>query len=375
MTLCCTNGLRPVLGLLTNKLFGLETFVINDDPEEMSPTRDRLDTVPLIAFLEAYSEPAFILCCNSAPHESLDFIYGNPALHSLIFGEDDSGTLDKDSFFSALASDEDALWLSNPVRPQTLPPSAGDFHLVGFRPSWLPRDHMPLNLELTPTSITLPVTMSGVRSSSRSYVFTASPRKAAMDLLRSDPGSDFSRRRDSGLRLHDLPQLHLAVGQRVRSRNSKSETSSWLSQRALMNKPTEMPSTLIEKFPWEETPLGPRALWPTSLKTILSYLMEKPIPVSFNSLDILFEPYAQFYRALYFGDGPSKLSDLRAEYLLIDCSLTTIYNDAYAKMIRGKHPVAFGKSASKAVRILTSACLRLTDVKPSGPNCGKCWAQ
>ncbi|KAF8602883.1 hypothetical protein BDV93DRAFT_523732 [Ceratobasidium sp. AG-I] len=281
----------------------------------MLATRDQLDKVSLVAFLEAFSEPAFILCCNSAPHEPLDFIYGNPALHSLIFGEDDSGVLDKGSFFSALASDEDVFWLSNPARPQTLPTSVSGLRLVGFRPSWLPRDHTPLSLELTSTSITLPVTMFGVHASSKSHVFTASPRKAAMDLLRSDPGSDFSRRRDSGLRLHDLPQLHPSAGQLVRSRNSKSESSSWPSQQALMSKPMEMPTSLLETFPWDETPLGPKALWPTSLKTMLSYLMEKPIP-----------------SAVFWGFP----------------ELTTIYNDAYARMMRVKHPGAFGKGISTA---------------------------
>ena len=286
---CAACILQGVVNLLTNilLLLGLQTAIVDHDlPEAMSSARDQLDTVPLVAFLEAFSEPAFILCCNSTPHESLEFIYGNTALRTLMFGEDDSGVLDKESFFSALASDEDAFWLSNPVRSQSLPTTASDFRLVGFRPAWLPRDHMPLSLEITPTPITLPVTMPGVASSSRSFVFTASPRKAGIDLLRSGSHSDLDKRRDPGLRLHDLPQPNLNVRQRARSRKSRS-SSSWPSQRALVAKSVEMPSSLIETYPWETTALGPRVFWPTSLKTMLSYMMEKPIPVGVMSFEVL----------------------------------------------------------------------------------------
>lgn len=285
---CASRILHGMVSLLTNilLLLGLQPVVIDHDPPEvMSSTRNQLDTVPLVTFLEAFSEPAFILCSNPAPHESLNFIYGNPALRSLMFGDDDSGVLDKDSFFSALASDEDVFWLSNPVRSQSLPTTTSDFRPVGFRPAWLPRDHMPLGLEITPTPITLPVTIPGVASSNRSFVFTASPRKAAMDLLRSNSHSDLDKRRDPGLRLHDLPQPNMAVGQRFRSRKSKS-SSSWPSQRPLVARPVEMPSSLIETYPWETTALGPKVFWPTSLNTILRYMMEKPIPVSLTSFNM-----------------------------------------------------------------------------------------
>ncbi|KAG9121841.1 hypothetical protein FRC07_002032, partial [Ceratobasidium sp. 392] len=170
----------------------------------MTETTDILYNVPLLNFLNAYPEPAFILCTSSAPRLSLEFIYGNPALHTLVFGHDDSGVLDSDSFFSAVASNDDIAWLSNPTYPQTLATAASELHYINLRPAWLPRDHTPLDLELTPTPIDLPVTIPGVGSSSKSYVFTATPRKVALDLLRSDSRPKNNKRRDSGPPANDL---------------------------------------------------------------------------------------------------------------------------------------------------------------------------
>jgi hypothetical protein len=247
----------------------------------MSP--DMLGHVPLVAFLDAYPEPAFILCSNTSAHPSLDFVYGNPSLRDLLLGHDDTGVFDNRAFFLALAADDDLLWLSNPIRAgsQSTSGSSGNSRTINMRPVWLPRDHTAIDIELTPTPIDLPTTIPGVGPASRSYVFTASPRKAPMSFLRSDTYTEPRRRRDPGLRLPDFPPIPGCVGPNIQSRkgNSKSDISSWPSQPASGITPAELPSRLIDTFPWETTALGPKESWPTALQLNVKYLMETPVSV------------------------------------------------------------------------------------------------
>ncbi|CAE6427624.1 unnamed protein product [Rhizoctonia solani] len=278
---------------------------------------DTLQQVPLVGFLDAYPEPAFILCSNTAPRSSLEFIYGNSSLRELLVGHDESGILDDQTFFSAIASDEDIVWLSDPTQSgsQRTSRSVGDSHVINLRPAWLPRDHTSVDLEVTPTPIDLPLTTPGVGYSSRSYVFTASPRKAPMNFLRSENHAEPRRRKDLGLRLPDFPLMPGAVGPHIRSRMSKSDSSSMLSQSALAINPAELPSRLINTYPWETTPLGPRESWPVLLELMVKYLIETPVS-----------------GALFWG-WPHQV---------------IIYNDEYAKMIGSKHPRIFGKAGPVA---------------------------
>lgn len=243
----------------------------------MLTTRDKLQHIPLVSFLDAYPEPSFVLSSSSLQPSQLDFIYGNHALHVLLFGHDDGGVLDDQSFFSALTSDEDIFWLDNLIRGSSFLSA----RTIAIRPAWLPRDHAPLDLEFIPTPIELPVVICGAGSTTRSHVFTASPRKT-MNLLRSETHLEPQRRRDPGLRLSDFPPLPASVEQRLRSKKSKSESTSWLSQPTPAISLAELPSRLIEIFPWEKTSLGPKESWPTALKIMSKYLMEKPIPVCLN---------------------------------------------------------------------------------------------
>ncbi|CCO32346.1 hypothetical protein BN14_06406 [Rhizoctonia solani AG-1 IB] len=287
----------------------------------MLASRDLLQHVPLISFLDAYPEPAFILCTNTLPHSSLEFMYGNHALHSILFGHDDTAVLDDQSFFSALTSDQDVFWLGDPLgsrSPLTPLPSriaVGDSRTISIRPDWLPRDHTPLDLELTPTPIDLPVIIPGVGSATYSYVFTASPQKAPMKLLRSEAHTELQLRRDPGLRLSDFPPLPSSSGTRIRSRQSKSESTSLLSQPVPPVSVADLPSRMMETFPWEKTSLGPRESWPMILKLMIKYLMEKPIP------------------SCVFWGWPDQVM---------------IYNDSYSKMIGAKHPGSFGQKGKVA---------------------------
>ncbi|KAG8690757.1 hypothetical protein FRC11_009316 [Ceratobasidium sp. 423] len=272
----------------------------------MLASGELLQHVPLVSFLDAYPEPAFILCSSTLPHSSLEFLYGNHALHAILFGHDDTAVIDDQSFFSALTSDQDVGWLADPLgvrsplTPHTSRSSVGDSRTIRIRPDWLPRDHTPLDLELTPTPIDIP----GV------YVFTASPRKAPMNLLRSETHTELQLRRDLGLRLSDFPPLPASAGTRIRSRKSKSESTSWLSQPAPPMGPADLPSRMIETFPWEKTSLGPKESWPVALKVMVKYLMEKPVA------------------SCIFWSWPDQVM---------------LYNDTYAKMIGGKHPGSFGQ--------------------------------
>ncbi|CAE6472804.1 unnamed protein product [Rhizoctonia solani] len=282
----------------------------------MLVSTDTLQQVPLVQFLDSYPEPAFILCSNAGLRSSLEFIYGNSSLRELLVGHDESGNLDDQTFFSAVVSDEDIVWLSDPTQSgsQRTSRSIGDSHVIDLRPAWLPRDHTSVDLELTPTLIELPITIPNVSPSSRSYVFTASPRKAPMNFLRSENHSEVRRKRDPGLRLPDFPLIPGAVGPHIRSRMSKSDSSSMRSQSAVI-KPAELPTRLVDTFPWETTPLGARKSWPVILELMVKYVMETPVS-----------------GALFWG-WPHQV---------------IIYNDEYARMIGNKHPRIFGKAGSDA---------------------------
>ncbi|CAE6499988.1 unnamed protein product [Rhizoctonia solani] len=286
----------------------------------MLAARELLQHVPLISFLDKFPEPAFILCSNTLPHSSLEFMYGNRALHAILFGHDDTAILDDQSFFSALSSEQDVCWLADPlgirspITPHTSRSSIGDSQTITIRPDWLPRDHTPLDLELTPTAIDLPVIIPGIGSTTRSFVFTASPRRAPMNLLRSEIHTE-PQRRDPGLRLSDFPPPPGSVGTHVRSRKSRSESTSWLSQPVPTVGLVDPPSRMLETYPWEKTSLGPRESWPSTLKIMVQYLMEKPVP------------------SCIFWGWPDQVM---------------LYNDSYAKMIASKHPYSFGQKGKHA---------------------------
>ncbi|KEP52551.1 putative multi-sensor signal transduction histidine kinase [Rhizoctonia solani 123E] len=261
----------------------------------MVAPEDRLGQVTLVPFLDAYPEPAFILSLNSIPHPSIRLIYGNPVLHELLLGGDAAHVLDTQVFLSTLASDDDISWFTNPTGSGR---ATGDFKSVNFCPAWLPRDHSPVDLELTPTPIDLPITIPGVGTTSQSFVFTSSPRHTPINFLRSE-----TRRRGSS-----------AAGKR--RQKSRSSSSSWQSRHApVTTNPAVPPSQLIDTYDWDNSPLGPRDKWPMGLKLMIQYLMEKPIPSS-----------------ILWG-WPHQ---------------TIIYNDAYAKMIGSKHPRIFGMAGKEA---------------------------
>lgn len=278
----------------------------------MLAPRDTLEDVPLVAFLDSYPEPAFILCSNP-PYSSLSFVYGNSALYELLFRHDSTAALDDRTFFSALTADEDIVWLSDPIRSgsQSTSGSVGDSRTINMRPIWLPRDHMPIDIELTPTPIGLPITIPGIGSASRAHVFTASPRKAPMNFLRSEPQTEPKRRKDPGLRLPDFPLIPGCVGPNIQSKKgrskSRSDSSSRLSQPISGIIPAELPSRLIDTYPWETTPLGPKESWPTTLTLMVKYLMETPVSVCihcFNSVVLI--NLILMCRVQYSGGGPSE---------------------------------------------------------------------
>jgi hypothetical protein len=242
--------------------------------------RDQLSRISLLSFLDSYSEPAFILCANGSPQPTLSFIYGNSALQELVFGEGETAILNDSTFFNALHEEEDLQWLSNPhLSTNRMPGLTGASRTVKLRPGWLPRDHVPLQLELIATPITLPLTIHAVGSNARSFVFIASSRKASQQLFRTESINDAVVKHRSV-----MPQTRstsygseILWQRRISTRSSASHRSRPSSEHG---KP---PSQLLHIFPWHETPLGPQNKWPHSLRTMVRYVMAKPVPVNRHS--------------------------------------------------------------------------------------------
>lgn len=249
-------------------------------PRECATMQDKLDTVSLLSFLDAYPEPAFILCSNPSPQQSLKFVYGNLGLRSLILGPGSPPVLDDSTFFESLSKESDLHWLHDPTCPAPGATSkVGYIHTVEFRPAWIPSTHTLDMLELTATPITLPITIPGARSSGRSFVFTASPSKHTTQIARdtftddvkSQPPTPFSSFESTS------PSSSTSAGSAA---GLKSGSPVPQSRDLLLVASKELtPSRMIDTFPWDKTPLGPREQWPSSLTTMAQYVMAKQVPV------------------------------------------------------------------------------------------------
>ncbi|CAE6469443.1 unnamed protein product [Rhizoctonia solani] len=275
----------------------------------MSSGRKLCEQVSVISFLDNYPEPTFILCANTTPHTSIDFIYGNPALHTALFGHDAGPVLDNQSFFGALKCVDDLRWFSNPVTgsSRVLGPMECTRTIL-LHPTWLPRDHECISLDLTATEISLPADISEFKTTSHFYVFIASPRKTPVRLLHPEANNE---RKPSQMRSSiDISVFELL--DQGPSRQDTSEPAPKVSPLPATSELAGMPSRMIETYSWEKTSLGPRESWPTVLKLVVQQLMTNPIP------------------SIIYWSWPDQIA---------------IYNDPYARMIGNKHPHSFGGRA------------------------------
>ncbi|KAF8603037.1 hypothetical protein BDV93DRAFT_607104 [Ceratobasidium sp. AG-I] len=276
--------------------------------------KDTLGGIPLLPFLDAYPEPAFILCLNISPQQILRLIYGNSALHSLVLGPGNPSVLNESELLNAFTNNDDLRWLHDP----TYAAGGADFkvgytRIVKFRPASVPPAHMLDKLHLTATPITLPITVSGVGSSSRSFVFTASPSQTSTEIFRATSSVNLRPRPQTGL--GSLPNTPLGSLTPTKRAVGSSSLLSWSPSSSFATSHNAVPSQMINTFAWEKTPLGPREQWPTSLTMIVQYIMAKQEPT-----------------AIHWG-WPD---------------LIMIYNDSYAKLIGTKHPSIYAQKAATA---------------------------
>ncbi|KAG9126581.1 hypothetical protein FRC07_002921 [Ceratobasidium sp. 392] len=256
--------------------------------------REPLDSVSLRAFLDVYPGPAFILCPDGSSQNDPPLVYGNLALHSLVLGEENPAALDHDTFFGAVGDTSVFQGLGDATYPATNMLSKGSWN-IDIRPPWLTHEHEPLRLEFTVTPIQ-PVD----RSANRLFVYTALPARTLNALLSPRATGAVTQEQDS------VPERPL----------SRLSDSSVISNHSLVaSNAADLPSSLLHKFPWETTSLGPQAEWPESLKTMVRYITATTIPTT-----------------IYWG-WPD---------------LVMIYNDAYATLVGSKHPSIYGQKASVA---------------------------
>ncbi|KAG9051351.1 hypothetical protein FS837_008446 [Tulasnella sp. UAMH 9824] len=182
--------------------------------------------------------------------------------------------------------------------------------LLVLEPPWLDRTPNPIQLELTKTSVDVYWIITSVpRSQISNHV---PPLKQEEDVLLTTPRTEPS----SPLETKPLPRLpewvetpfDLTVLAHGKSRHEQQSTvkepiPQWLTAGTKM-------LDYLNKYPWENHPLGPMELWPQSLKSALSAVMAAPYP------------WAVWW-------GPE---------------LTILYNDAYATMCGTKHPGLFAKA-------------------------------
>ncbi|KAG8712854.1 hypothetical protein FRC09_019390 [Ceratobasidium sp. 395] len=249
-----------------------------------------LDIVSLRSFLNVYPGPAFAI--SSASYGNPTLAYGNPALHSLILGEGNTAILDDTSFFGAICDANVFRWLYEPIA--TVDASKASWN-IDLRPLWLSHEHDPLRLKFTVTPIHSQLELSD----DHLILYTAPPTRISTASLPFGKVDEVTER--------PVP---------ISGYTALSEPDRTIS-RHLEVAPTtiDLPSSLLNKFPWEKTSLGPQAEWPESLKTMVQYTMAKALPST-----------------LYWG-WPD---------------LVMIYNDAYATLVGSKHPSIYGQKASIA---------------------------
>lgn len=229
----------------------------------------------------AWSNPAFDTLFGS--HESLITALGGPGEQLLAYG----------AWLEVQQAQTKTLLLSLALPASDIDAS----NIVKFE------------LELAKTVVTA--------ADGRDYVVcTSISRNVLPDTYASAPATSHGsrKRRARPLKLRDLPTFRSSTGMSSAPGSSAdSGSESTLHTRDLGPGGPRMVE-LMETFPWETTPLGPRDQWDVCLRQAADFTLNSPYPA-----------------AIWWGPD-----------------LVMIYNDAYAVMSTTKHPRIFGQNGMDA---------------------------
>ncbi|KAG8997175.1 hypothetical protein FRB93_000461 [Tulasnella sp. JGI-2019a] len=274
-------------------------------------------TLPCTAFLDAYPYPAFVLNKKQSGKlaGSLTPIWVNPSYRELVFGPANAqnavgGLLEAlpgTGFQGLNEARRLASWVELMGNDARRP------YLLGLEPSWLGGAFPTVQLELTKSSV------------EHFWIITSTPKTALPERQPSIPGplvpvltSSIRRGASENFRLGELPpppqfdELSHSTSLPATPSPSKVEVPEE-GLGGFFTAGKEMVK-LLEAYPWEKSPLGPRDKWPQSLKTACEAIMNSP-------------------RSWTLWWGP-------------ECVL--IYNDAYVPIAGNKHPQLFGQSGNLA---------------------------
>ncbi|KAG8934136.1 hypothetical protein FRC02_010513 [Tulasnella sp. 418] len=274
------------------------------------------------AYVTNYPFPAFALSKRHAGRmaTSLRVIYANAPWRELTMGPQIDQPL-SDTLLEAFYDEEDGRssikeakrfgeWVENLHLPRV-----ESVHTGYLRPSWLPDDEPPVQLDFVRTDI------------DKFYVITTVPRtplpkyspETDKSSLPEPPTSSITaikREASSALKLKDFPSNQFPRRFTPNASPTTVNAASVVPERPLeapIPNDSEM-KRMVENYPWHTTSLGPRSSWPASLNTSLSYVLNCP-----------------YKAALWWGP-----------------EMILFYNDAYAAMAGVKHPGTFAQKGSVA---------------------------
>ncbi|VDB99941.1 unnamed protein product [Peniophora sp. CBMAI 1063] len=264
---------------------------------------------PYIAFLSAYPHPAFILSLASQTHPSFTPTFANAALRRVLLGPDARTSELGSSFQAALTSVEQARRLTN----WAFPSDAGLEQIAStitleFIPQWMPNPE-PVVLEFSQTRV------------GDALICTSTPRSALppsgtqtpMPFPESPAFGNYGTASNANTP-PPFPQRYSSDQSVVVRDYAKSPTGQQWFETESFGRRAESCVELLEGYPWEKTPLGPRKEWSDALIASVTYALSCPFPTC----------------------------------VLWGTDLTLIYNEAYAETVGNQHPDIFGKTGAVA---------------------------
>lgn len=252
------------------------------------------DSLTLRDFLSSYPYPAFLLSTKPSPVAaagygfSLEPIFTNaPFRHLFNRAVNLSDPSVSNPFVDALGSVDAAkkfsMWLMNSGGQEDIDPCT---LVLDFLPSSDPPENVPVTLRLVKTQCgecwaitSIPLSLLPQASASATPPIANSrgiKRPASEGLFLSDMPSPAQFLTSSTV----TPSSSFAPAPYEQSSFSLPEVTPNLEPTSSMQ---EEIRRMMDKFPWETTVLGPRELWPDSMKTISTSFLNQ----SFQSTDLV----------------------------------------------------------------------------------------
>jgi hypothetical protein len=262
-----------------------------------------------LPFLQAYPFPAWICATINGQRSSEGFVV-EPTWSNAAFGRLFGS---HSTFLTAMGNVEAFVsfgtWLESTEDVPTT-------HSLALKLRW---EHEEWPEETKEETIVLELAKTKVvDANSQPFAIVTSTSKQPLpsipDYLAQAKKQSRKKKRVPPGKLVDLPSFRSSLSTQSTSSSSQSNSLPAIDKWILGARAGPKMEELIEMFPWETTPLGPKENWDPCLRQASQLVLKSPFPA-----------------AIWWGQD-----------------LVLIYNDAYAEMSTTKHPRIFGQKGIEA---------------------------